>query len=621
MRTGILALLLLAADAAAQITAPVLLRPGGYVVQPAFSADGRTVVLASNVAPDGPAIHAGADAYLYSQGVAPSLRQLTTVNGDASVTAVSLTPDGTRSAYTLFSLSNPAEEVHVVSGSPPVDTTVSVDKLSCVKPLVICPNCIFACLDVPHLSPDGRSVLYAAKRSQPFYLAAADGSGITNLKVYSGSLAGAPVRVISDTGTVVFSSAAPNGPTLVAAATDVYRMKLDGTGITAVTSFGNNANLYARNATISADGSLIAFESNYDPSSKSAGSIVRIFVVAPDGTGLRAISDGAADATNPTLTAGGSAIAYIQNGVIRILPSSGPVTEVRPIEYTGSLVQDPVLSEDGSRIVFTLAPPNGSRSAAIAVDLVSRAETPVFAPAVLQPSGVVSAAGFGAAPAAGSLISAYGANFTSTGDIAVASAFPLPQQLAGVSLVAGGQALPLTAVSRWQVNAQLPPGVVGAPLDFQVKSAASGARSNVITVTPQPASPALFLWLAGFQETPVTYWQAAALHAGTGIPADAAHPAATGEVLELYGTGFGPANPPVPAGQASPANPPATVTTLPEVRICGSIAPVTFAGLAPGIAGVYQVNAGVPGGLRPGLCAVQVKLGDSVDSSGQIAVK
>ncbi|MBS1856625.1 MAG: PD40 domain-containing protein [Acidobacteria bacterium] len=620
MRNGILAPFLLAAQAAAQVTSPVLLRPGGYVVQPAVSADGRAVAFASNVAPDGSAINAGADAYLYTQGgTSPSPRKLTQVTGGASVTALSLTPDGARAAYTLFSLASPAEEVHVVSGSPPVDTTVSVDKLSCIKPLVICPNCIFACLDAPHLSPDGKSVLYTAKRSQPFYLAAADGSGVTNLKVYSGSLAPAPVRVISTGGTVVFTSAAPNGPTLVASATDVYRMKLDGSGIAPVTAFGNNANLFARNATISADGSLIAFESNYDPAAKTAGSVVRVYAIAPDGTGLRAIGDGAADATNPTLTADGSAIAYLENGAIRILPTSGPVTAVRPIEYAGSQLQDPVLSEDGSRVVFTLAPPNGSRSAVIAVDLASRAETPVFAPAFLQPSGIVSAAGFGAAPAAGSLISAYGANFTSTGDIAVPAGFPLPQQLAGVSLVAGGQALPLTAVSRWQVNAQLPPGATGAPLDFQVTHA--GTATNAITLTPQTAAPALFLWLAGFQGTPVTYWQAAALHAGTGIPADAAHPAAAGEVLELYGTGFGPTNPIVPAGQAAPASPLALVTTLPEVRICGAVAPVTFAGLAPGLAGVYQVNAGVPGGLKPGLCAVEVRAGASADASGQIAVR
>ncbi|MDE3166136.1 MAG: hypothetical protein KGN36_10040, partial [Acidobacteriota bacterium] len=443
--TPILALALLAAPAVAQTALPVLLRPGGYVVQPAVSSGGQTVALASDVAPDGSAINPGADAYLYVQGAAPALRKLTAVSGGASVTAVSLSPDGARTAYTLFSLATPAEEVHLVSGSPSVDTTVAVEKLSCIKPLAICPNCIFACLDAPHVAPDGKSVLYSARRSQPFYVAAADGSSVTNLKVYSGSLAPAPVRVIANGGTVVFTSAAPNGPTLVASASDVYRMKLDGSGMTPVTAFGSNANLFARNATISADGSLIAFESNYDPATAGPGAVTRVFAVAPDGTGLRAISDGAADAASPSLTADGAVIVYLESGAIQIRPSSGPVTAVRPIDSPGSQVQDPVVSEDGSRVVFTLAPPNGSRSTVLAVDLLSRAETPVFAPPFLQPGGVVSAAGFGAAPAAGSLISAYGGNLTSTGDIASASGFPLPQQLVGVSLTAGGQPLPLLA--------------------------------------------------------------------------------------------------------------------------------------------------------------------------------
>jgi uncharacterized protein (TIGR03437 family) len=96
------------------------------------------------------------------------------------------------------------------------------------------------------------------------------------------------------------------------------------------------------------------------------------------------------------------------------------------------------------------------------------------------------------------------------------------------------------------------------------------------------------------------YWQAVAFHVGTGVLADAAHPAEAGETLETFGSGLGLTNPPVRAGEASPASPPARATAVPQVTIGNQPAQVAFAGLAPGFAGVYQINVIVPEGLTPG---------------------
>jgi adhesin/invasin len=57
----------------------------------------------------------------------------------------------------------------------------------------------------------------------------------------------------------------------------------------------------------------------------------------------------------------------------------------------------------------------------------------------------------------------------------------------------------------------------------------------------------------------------------------------------------------VQAGVRSPASPPARALETPRLQIGGKDAVVVFAGLAPGFAGVYQVNAIVPAGLLPGL--------------------
>ena len=69
-----------------------------------------------------------------------------------------------------------------------------------------------------------------------------------------------------------------------------------------------------------------------------------------------------------------------------------------------------------------------------------------------------------------------------------------------------------------------------------------------------------------------------------------------GETLVLYGVGFGPTTPHVPAGQpfsgAAPTTSPVTVT------IGGVPAIVAFSGLT--MAGLYQINLTVPQGTGSG---------------------
>jgi uncharacterized protein (TIGR03437 family) len=73
-------------------------------------------------------------------------------------------------------------------------------------------------------------------------------------------------------------------------------------------------------------------------------------------------------------------------------------------------------------------------------------------------------------------------------------------------------------------------------------------------------------------------------------------PAKAGEILLLYGVGFGPTSPRVPAGQpftgAAPTNSPVTIT------IGGVAANVAFSGITA--AGLYQFNLTVPAGTGSG---------------------
>ncbi|HEX3879925.1 MAG TPA: hypothetical protein VHW24_23240, partial [Bryobacteraceae bacterium] len=72
-----------------------------------------------------------------------------------------------------------------------------------------------------------------------------------------------------------------------------------------------------------------------------------------------------------------------------------------------------------------------------------------------------------------------------------------------------------------------------------------------------------------------------------------------GDVIILWGTGFGPTNPAAPDGMQVPST--ATYSTAPvSVMIGGQAAIVYGAALAPGFAGLYQVAIQIPASLANG---------------------
>ena len=562
------------------------------LIPPAVNADGSAVLFGAAMAPDG-AVQKGTNLYLYTTA---SVRQLTSYAGDFNLTGVtSLTYAAGMAGYTaLPGGPGGAEEVHLLDIAKAADRTLAVDTTGCIQPL--CVGCYRPCVGPVHLSPDGTKVLYAVSRTQPFFVVNADGTGQTRLPVYVGALAPSPQRVISRNGVVVFTSAAPSGSTFAAAATDVYSINLDGTGLKQVTKFGNLL-YFASNATISADGSVIAFQSNF--SEAGPGLDTQIWTARADGTGLRRVSQGPDSSVNPSISADGSVVTYLQSGQIVRGTSIGPLTKL-----SISAPQFPAISDDGTQVVFGLGPQNGVPAAVYRIPVDSatdlRSFQNVYAPRFVNANGVVSATGYGV-PSPGSLISLYGVNLAAD-ELTQAKGFPLPTSLNEVSLLVNGQAAPLLASTPWQINAQLPQTVAAGTVAFQI-GYAGGVRLPAVSVAVQSSSPENFFFpfMRGLLGAVLGYSQAAAFHAGTGVAADLDHPAAAGEILEIYGLGLGVTNPMVQGGVASPASPPARALETPRLQIGGKDAVVVFAGLEPGLAGVYQVNAIVPAGLLPGL--------------------
>jgi uncharacterized protein (TIGR03437 family) len=82
--------------------------------------------------------------------------------------------------------------------------------------------------------------------------------------------------------------------------------------------------------------------------------------------------------------------------------------------------------------------------------------------------------------------------------------------------------------------------------------------------------------------------------------ADAGVPVQRGEYIAIFATGLGPVSNEPATGAAALSDPLSSTLTVPIVTIGGIAAKVTYSGLAPGFAGLYQVNALVPDGVPTG---------------------
>jgi uncharacterized protein (TIGR03437 family) len=216
--------------------------------------------------------------------------------------------------------------------------------------------------------------------------------------------------------------------------------------------------------------------------------------------------------------------------------------------------------------------------------------------------GVISASGFGGRPsgAAGSLIEIYGQNFATVTRQWAGEDFRngvAPTTLEGVSVTIGGQSAFVNFVSPGQVNVQVPAGVPltgNAPVVVTVRDRSTTA----VGFSMRPLAPAI---LAPTSLRVGSRQFVAGFRPGSGTPVTANNsPAVPGETLIFYGTGFGPVTPDsVPVAGSIP-----TVATqlLNEVQVSigGIPARVEYAGLAPGLVGVYQFNVVIPGNVPSG---------------------
>jgi uncharacterized protein (TIGR03437 family) len=227
----------------------------------------------------------------------------------------------------------------------------------------------------------------------------------------------------------------------------------------------------------------------------------------------------------------------------------------------------------------------------------------------LSPAGVVNAASsapFTAQVSPGELLTLYGTGLAP--GTASASSLPLRDTLSGVQVLINQVAAPILYVSPTQINVVVPFSNAGSVAQIQVVN--NGANSNTISAVEGLTSVGVFT------NDPVGgLGYAAALHPNYSVISNSS-PARIGETVAVYLAGMGAVNLPVPAGTAAPSNPLSITTATPLVFILDASghylqATVTFSGLAPGFASLYQINFTIPAGLVSGDTSLEILGADS----------
>ena len=232
----------------------------------------------------------------------------------------------------------------------------------------------------------------------------------------------------------------------------------------------------------------------------------------------------------------------------------------------------------------------------------------------LNPQGVVNGASF--APAGNSIspgefITLFGSGL-GPAQLQVATP-PYPPSVGGVSVAINNIPAPVYLASDGQLNVLVPYGAQGTTARIVVNN--NGKTSNAVDVPLAKTSPGVFsLDVTGTGPGTI-------LHADFTL-VNAASPAKKGETVLVFLTGLGGTSPAVADGTAGGSNPPSRTNADVAVLVGGIPADVSFAGLAPGFPGLYQLNVKIPATLvNTGALPLAIQTADSFHDQVDVVVQ
>lgn len=248
----------------------------------------------------------------------------------------------------------------------------------------------------------------------------------------------------------------------------------------------------------------------------------------------------------------------------------------------------------------------------LGINVALAAPAPTGTGVYINPQGVVNAASFApftAGVSPGDLITIYGSNLSA--GTTFASVVPFPTTLGNVQVKINGLPAPIYYVTPGQISVIVPYAVTSSVASIQVFN--GDTPSNTVTSLINLSTPGVFTIPSGG----IGY--AAALHSDYSAVTSKS-PALIGETISVYLTGLGAVSPGIPDGAAGPADTLSKTTNAVTADISGIPATVTYAGLAPQLAGLYQVNLTIPTGVATGDNTLDIAGLDSYSSEALISV-
>jgi len=399
-------------------------------------------------------------------------------------------------------------------------------------------------------------------------------------------------RIIADDGTVV-------------AVIDKYLDIIRGTRGTPM-----EIGPYAAEAVIDSAARIVAYSQFDSYPSRS----IRIYRIAEQSViSIRPMPDG--NCHTPHISADGRRVMFLCDAsrLSQIYTANTDGTEIRQMSRNASGVFSAAMSDDGKFAWYFSGLAELHR-----LNLDTGEDEERFGP--------TPQFGFNGRAVAGSAYFLSGSGFA--GQVFTAQ-YPLPHSLGGVSVTVNGEDSPLLSVSPTQILFQVP------------WKTEPDAKVEVKTESSSPFDPRPFIFhstrtahgtfLTNPQSQPPVNGDdrnTLAIHQNFDALVTLENPAHPGEILHLYGTGFGQVDLPQPDGIPAPADPPAR-TVVPVT--CWSWStdnktkldiPVLYAGLAPGLVGIYQLDVALPAtDLKPLMPLTCNGEGDSSNFYGSFAVK
>ncbi len=277
------------------------------------------------------------------------------------------------------------------------------------------------------------------------------------------------------------------------------------------------------------------------------------------GQGSLAVSSVTAAVTTPS---GGTWLAVSNSG--NIVGVAADATGLSPGQYNGTV---------------TIASNAANASVTVPVTLQVVAQTVPISSA----GGAVNNATFGSGEslAQGDIVALFGSQLSSSAPT-VTSGIPLPLLAGGTQVLVNGNAVPLYYVSASQIDFQMP--YEAKTGDGTIQVVRDGTAGNMIYTNVAARVPRIYVI--------------------TNAAGQLVTSAKIGDVLVIYGVGFGPTSPFVATNTAAPSNPPASISGTTQGCFGNSNpfhqAPcvnAAFAGLTPTFVGLYQVNVTIPTGV------------------------